>query len=106
MKGVDPCGLFGDGFPDPNDDSPSQDEYYTSSLTGRGTGIPAANGFFRFASSLFPGVGQSLGFHQAVTGCDVTGTPDSNLDRVLGGLPAIGAAAGVLGGAGKALKGI
>lgn len=106
MKGVDPSGLFGGGFPDPTDDSPSQDKYYTSSLTGRGTGIPAANKFFRFASSFIPGVGQLLGFHEAVSGCDVTGEPVSNLDRVLGGLPAAGAAAGVLGGAGKALKGI
>ena len=32
MKGVDPSGLFGGGFPDPNDDSPLQDKRYTFNL--------------------------------------------------------------------------
>ena len=84
---VDPLGLFGEAFPDPFDDSPSQDKYYTSNLVGRGSGIPAANAFLRFESSFIPGASQLLGFHEAITGCDLTGTPVSGLDRALGALP-------------------
>ncbi len=103
MNGVDPTGLSGGGFPDPFDDSPSQDKYYTSNLVGRGSGIPAANAFFRSVSAWIPGVGPLLGFHEALTGCDVTGTPVSGLDHVLGTVPLIPLIGGVVG---KAVGGI